>query len=217
MDEKPWTEWRVCGIFALETERDELLREAAAYIMRVSDLDNVVYLRARSRRGDPLFKPCFRLEDMSTRRTNKFLQVAQMVTPRTLLVFDDVETIRNYPQSMTRNIINHLAPMTLYKIIAGGALVVKELADLYAPWAVLDKRILHANHYWCFTEEHREVSVFDGLSIEANKGVDYLAAKLRPFVHFNLEAESDAQAQLYAALRAAPYMDRVQDISMLRL
>lgn len=217
MGKKPWTEWRVCGIFAPGAERAGLLREAAAHLMRVADLDNVVYLRARSRRDEPLFQPCFRLEDMSTKRTNKFLQVAQLVTPHTLLIFDDMETIRNYPQSMTRNIINHVAPLTGYKISAGSALVTSHMSDLYAEFAVLDKRVLHANHYWCFDEDHREVSVFDGHTVVYNKDIDYLAAKLHPFLYFNLEPENEIQARLYTAIRAAPARERVQDMSMLRL
>jgi len=212
MDKTPWTEWRVCGIFAPQPERNEALRAA----VRALKPESVVYLRSKRVNGSVLCEPSFFLEDMSTHRTNRFLKVAALLTPHTLLILDDAETIRNYPQSMTRNIINHLAPRTPHKIIAGSALVVKEMADLYAPWAVLDKRIIHANHYWCFAEDHREVSVFDGKSIKPNKDVDYLAAKLRPFLYFNLEAENDVQAALYTALRAAPYLDRVQDVSMLR-
>jgi len=217
MDKKPWTEWRVSGIFCPRAARLELLRQAAADICMAAGLTAVVYLRAKRAPGTPLFQPCFALEDMSTKRTNLFLHVAALLSPRTLLILDDVETIHNYPQSMTRNIINHLAPRTPYKLIAGNALVVSTLADLYAPWAVLDKRILHANHYWCFTEDHREVSVFDGKSIVANKDVTYLAAKLRPFLSFDLEPENAVQTELYTAVRAAPNRERVQDITMLRL
>jgi hypothetical protein len=215
MDRKPWTEWRVAGIFA--TERDVLLQAAASHMMAVFGLDGVVYLRSKRNKATPPYEPAFFLEDMSTNRSNKFLAVASLLTPSTLLVFDDVETIRNYPQSMTRNIINHLAPRTRYKIIAGSALVTNELADLYAQFAVLDKQVLHANHYWCFAEEHREVSVFDGRSVVSNKDVDYLAAKLRPFIHFDLEPENDVQVALYAAIRSAPLLERVQDLSDLRL
>jgi hypothetical protein len=154
---------------------------------------------------------------MSTRRSNKFLQVAALVTEKTLLIFDDVGAIRNYPQSMTRNIINHIAPLTRYKISAGGALVTKTLADLYAEFAILDKRVLHANHYWCFAEDHREVSVFDGKTVVGNKDVDYLAAKLRPFICFGLQPENEVQESLYTAIRNAPDIDRVQDVSDLRL
>lgn len=214
MVKTPWTEWRVCGIFAPEGERQDVVNTAVVEILHTENLEQVVWLASkRAGRGIPTLY----LEDMSTKRGNALMQAIKLINPRTLLVLDDIETIRKYPQSMTRNIINHLAPRTPYKIIAGGALVVKELADLYAPWAVLDKRILHANHYWCFAEDHREVSVFDSKSIVDNKNVFYLAKKLRPFIHFNLTAESDIQAPLYAALSAAPYLSRAQDISMLRL
>lgn len=214
MIKTPWTEWRVCGIFAPEGERQDVVNTAIAEILHTENLEQVVWLASkRAGRGISTLY----LEDMSTKRGNVLMQAIKLINPHTLLVFDDIETIRKYPQSMTRNIINHLAPLTPYKIIAGGALVVKELADLYAPWAVLDKRILHANHYWCFAEDHREVSVFDSKSIVANKDMDYLAAKLRPFVYFNLESENDVQAPLYDALRAAPYHERIHDITMLRL
>lgn len=212
---KPWTKWRVSGIFA--AERRGLILEAAAHLTRVAGLDGVVYLYAKAAKRPSLFESAFYLEEMSTNRSNKFLRVASIVTPRTLLIFDDVETIRNYPQSMTRNIINHIAPLTRFKLVAGGALVTNELADLYAQFAVLDKRVLHANHYWCFAEDHREVSVFGDGAIVGNKDVNYLAAKLRPFIYFDLEPENDAQAALYTAVREAPYLDRVHDVEDLRL
>jgi hypothetical protein len=215
MDKKPWTEWRVCGIFA--PERRALLQEAAAYLLTTVGLNNIVYLRSKRSKEPALWEPSFFLEEMSTNRSNKFLRAAAAVTPQTLLILDDVETIRNYPQSMTRNIINHIAPLTRYKIIAGNALVVSGLDDLYAPFAVLDKRVLHANHYWCFAEDHREVSVFDGHTVMRNKDVNYLAAKLRPLIYFDLEPETDVQAELYATLRSAPLVERVQDVSGLRL
>ena len=211
---RPWTKWRVSGIFA--AERRDLILEAAAYLTRVAGLDGVVYLHAKAAKRPSLFEPSFYLEEMSTNRSTKFLRVASIVTPRTLVIFDDVETIRNYPQSMTRNIINHVAPLTRFKLVAGGALVTNELADLYAQFAVLDKRVLHANHYWCFAEDHREVSVF-GDGIVGNKDADYLAAKLRPFIHFDLEPENDVQAALYTAVREAPYLDRVHDVEDLKL
>ena len=97
-------------------------------------------------------------------------------------------------------------------------MVTSHMSDLYSEFAVLDKRILHANHYWCFDEDHREVSVFDGRTVVGNKDVDYLAAKLWPFIYFDLEPQNDLQAGLYAAMRAAQHVERAyQDISMLRL
>ena len=217
MNAKPWTKWRVCGIFAPDDERETAIREAVAYWMDAAGVDNVLYLHSKARKRAPLYAPSFFLEEMSTRRTNKFLHAASYITPRTVVVFDDVETIRNYPQSMTRNIINHIAPLARFKISAGNTLVTRTLADLYSQFAILDKRVLHANHYWCFAEEHREVSVFDGQTIKDNKDPVYLAEKLRPFLRFNLEPENEAQTALYAALRAAPIRERVQDVSMLRL
>ena len=207
--------WRVRGVFTADRAR---VFDAAADLIQAAGLAGAVYLHARTA-ARPSPWPSWTLEDMSTRRSNKYLAVMDAVTPRTLLVLDDVETIRNYPQSMTRNVINHLAPLTRFKIIAGGALVVNGMDDLYAPFAVLDKRILHANHYWCFAEDHREVSVFDGRTVVDNKAPAYLAAKLRSFILFDLEPEpgNQVQAQLYAALRAAPWLDRVHDIADLRL
>lgn len=192
-------------------------------MITAAGLDGAVYLCSRHvpepghRAASPW--PTWHLERMSTRRANDYLAVMNALTECTLLILDDSETIRNYPQSMTRNIIVHLAPRTRFKLIAGGALVVNGLDDLYAPFAVLDKQILHANHYWCFAEDHREVSVFDGRAVVDNKDPAYLAAKLRPFVLFDLEPEpgNEVQAQLYAALRAAPWLDRAQDLADLRM
>lgn len=210
-----WIDWRVCGVFA--AKRNDILRLTAKQMSFAVGIDNIVYLCSKKRKGATPYSPVFYLENMSTKRSNEFLQVASFITKRTLLILDDIETIRNYPQSMTRNIINHLAPLTRYKIIAGQHLVTKLLADLYAPFAVLDKRVLHANHYWCFAEDHREVSVFDGKTIIGNKDTGYLAAKLKPFIYLDSKPETDLQAELYAAIQAAPFVERVQDISGLRL
>ncbi len=213
---KTLSEWRVSGVFTNQ-DRNDLIQETAADIQSVVELDNVVYLHSKQTSNTPLVRSGFFLEDMSTKRSSNYLQVATLVTDRTLLIIDDVETIRYYPQSMTRNIINHIAPLTRYKITAGGALVTKKLDDLYAQFAVLDKRILYANHYWSFIEAHREVSVFDGQTIMENKNVEYLAAKLKPYIYFDLDPENEVQAALYTAIRAAPFLDRRQDISDLRL
>ncbi|MBN1361804.1 MAG: hypothetical protein JW993_14505 [Sedimentisphaerales bacterium] len=209
--------WRVRGVFTQDRSR---VFEVAEEMIASAGLAGAVYLHSRSSsRTVPAGWPTWCLEDMSTKRSNRYLAAMNAVTPRTLLVLDDVETIRNYPQSMTRNIINHLAPRTRFKLIAGGTLVVNGLDDLYAPFAVLDKQVLHANHYWCFAEEHREVSVFDGRTVIDNKDPAYLAAKLRPFVLFDLvpDAGNEVQTQLYAALHAAPRLDRVQDLTDLRM
>jgi len=209
-------QWRVAGVFSLD--RRPILQDLAARMMATAGLEGIVYLHSRRSGTEPWpGVPSWHLEDMSTNRSLKFLEVAAAVTPRTLLILDDVETIRNYPQSMTRNIINHVAPRTRFKLTGGAALVTAHLHDLYAEFAVLDKRILHATHYWAFAEDHREVSVFDGRTVLPNKDPGYLAAKLRPFVHLDLQPANELQTRLYSALDAAPLQERVHDVDDLRL
>jgi hypothetical protein len=153
---------------------------------------------------------------MSKRYTD-LLKAINAITTETLLILDDVETIQRYPISMTRNIINHVASRTRYKIIAGSSLVNKHLYDLYAPFHVLDRRILWASHYWAFKADHREVSVFDGHTVMDNKDMAYTAMKLRPYVYFDLEPQNELQTAFYAHMRTAPLVSRVQDMTDLRL
>jgi len=211
-----WTDWRVHGIFANQSDRRELIEESVSRFLDYG-CKNVVYLRSKTNKLPPLYPQAFYLEDMSTKRSNNFLAVADLVTPSTVLIFDDIETIRNYPQSMTRNIINHLIHLTPYKITGGSALVTNHMYDLYSQFAVLDKLILYASHYWCYKDDHREVSVFDGCTVFRNKDHWYTAKKLIPFIYFDLEPQNRVQDYLYNALRVAPYQERVQNLSKLRL
>lgn len=207
-------EWRVYGIFSPRDERHERIDAVICQMREATGLDLVpLWMTAKRSR----FPGAFALENMSTHRSTDFLRVMGLITPVTILVLDDIETIRNYPQSMTRNIINHIAPRAKYKISGGNALIVNEIGDLYAPFAALDKRILHNNHYWEFIENHREVSVFDGHTVVANKDPDYLAAKIKPFIWFDLVPDNAVQEQFYNAVRSAPMRERVQNLAALRL
>lgn len=213
--------WRVCGIFAPAPRRDELIAQRIAYLRQAIGADLPV-VRLASRRSRPA-AGTYALEDMSTNRSNRFLQVMALLTATpSILVMDDIAAIRHYPQSMTRNIINHIAPHARYKITAGDAMTTEELADLYAEFAVLDKKILHASHYWCFLENHKEVSVFDGRRIHWQQDITYLAAKLRPFIYLapDLPDHNPVEAQLFDAIRAIPLdamPSRAHDISSLLL
>jgi hypothetical protein len=212
MDKNPFDLWRVFGVFSLD--RRERIDQIVDRWRELTGLD-LVPLRLSSKHSHRPGE--FALENMSANRSNDFLKVMQAITPKTVLILDDIEVIRNYPQSMTRNILNHITPRARYKIIGGNALVMNEIGDLYAPFACLDKRILHNNHYWAFVEDHREVSIFDGHSVVGNKDPDYLAAKISPFIYFDLEPVNTVQELLYRAVRAALVRERVQDLSPLRL
>lgn len=209
--------WRVSGVFA--REREALLAELAVHVVAKAQLSRVVYYHSRDLL--PRFAGAdavFQLERMSKRYTD-LLEAIATITPETLVIFDDIETVQRYPISMTRNIINHIASLTRYKIIGGSSLVSKHLYDLYAPFHILDRRILWASHYWAFKAEHREVSVFDGRTVIGNKDLAYTAKKLRPFVYFDLEPdpENETQVAFYTALRDAPLVERVQDMGDLEL
>lgn len=189
------------------------------HIIAVADLTRVVYLHTE---GGPVrltdVYAAFYLQRMSKRYTD-LLAAIEAITPETLLVVDDVEYIQRYPISMTRNIINHIASQTRYKIIAGRSLLTKHVYDLYAPFHVLDRRILWANHYWAFKARHREVSVFDGRTVVDNKDLAYTAKKIRPFVYFALEPDpgNSLQVEFYEAVRNAPILERVQDLTEMEL
>lgn len=207
-------DYRVSAVFSL---RPDDLQIQAEHVCRQAGLSYVVCLHARAERPPIPCVASWFLENMSANRSMDFLQAMHAITPKTLLVLYGIEVAHNYAQSMTRNLINHIASRTRFKIIAGRALVIDGLDDLYAQFAMLDKRILHANHYWCFAEDHREVSVFDGETVLSNKDIPYLAAKLRPFVHLDLEPATELQAELYRAIHAAPILARAHDITDLRL
>lgn len=209
--------WRVCGVFCNPKMRGDIFADISKNIIETVNILSVVYIYSESCKQKMNADNVFFLEDMSTKRSNKFLQASYCINKNTLLVVDDIETIRNYPQSMTRNIINYIAPKTRYKIIGGNDLIVSNLYDLYAEFAVLDKRILYANHYWCYKSNHREVSVFDGTTVVNNKDVLYTARKLKPFIYFDLQPNNDIQNQLYNAIREAESPERSQNLLELEL
>jgi hypothetical protein len=210
-------QWRVRGIFA--QDRCELFEAAAEQILQATGLTRVVYLHDEG--GDIRFAGAdetFVLQHMTKRYTD-LLAAMDTINDETLLIVDDVENIQRYPISMTRHMINHIASQTRYKIIGGASLLERHFYDLYAPFHVLDRRILWASHYWALKAQHREVSVFDGRTVVENKDMAYTARKIKPFVYFDLQPDSDnpLQVEFYGDLRRAPIMPRTQDMEDLKL
>jgi hypothetical protein len=204
---------KVRGIYT--KNRDYDIQDYAEKLIKKANLDKVIYLCGRKRINDvsvslPHMK-IFGLENMSVNRSIDAVLVSDLIDSNTLLILDDVEIIRNYPQSMTRNIINFISPKTDYKIISGNQLIVDSMNDLYAPFAVLSKKILYANHYWCFIEDHKEVSVFGDGKIYGNKDIEYTAMKIKPFIDFDFEPSNE----LYKALYKVNPVPRAHNISSL--
>lgn len=196
----PWEKWRVSAIYMPDKQRGDVLRTAVAHMVGKFNLSRVVYLHQSHGLEFGVETKSFVLRQLSSKRGVQIVEAASLLCHDSLLVLDDAQTIRRYPQSMTRNIIYHLIHRTPYKIIAGSEMVVGELSDLYSPYVVLDKRIIASNHYWAFAEDHREVSVFDGDTIVGNKDPVYLAEKLKPFTLFDLIPDNPVQESLYQAM-----------------
>lgn len=217
MSSKPWETYKVAAIYLPKSARADYLQAAVGHMVQRGDLRRVVYLHQSKPASFGVETACFALRNLSSKKGVQIVEAARLLRPDSLLVIDDVETIRNYPQSMTRNIIYHLIHRTAHKLIAGSDMVINGLDDLYSPYVVLDKKIIAANHYWAFAEEHRELSVFDGRSVVANKDPLYLAEKLTPFTLFDLEPSRAEQENLYHAMReiTAP-RPRLDNLEMLR-
>lgn len=199
------------GIFS-ENKR-QLIEENAADIMKRTRIDDVIIICNKKNKNVPLVslqqKVLF-YEDMGDKGTGTSSLLGR-VNDTTLIIFDDVLTARNYPTTIVRNIVNFICNYTPYKIIADNKLIVKTVVDLFAPFYFLSKKILFENHYWCFLEDHNEVSIFDGETIEFNKDFNYLAKKIKPFIDFELTEKNE----FYDAVRNAKVQKRLINIDEL--
>lgn len=196
------------GIFS--KNKRKLIEENAFDIIKKTNIENVVIICNKKNKEIPfisLQQKVFSYEDMGDKGTGTSSLLGQ-INNKTLIIFDDVLTARNYPTTITRNIVNFVCPYTKYKIIADDKLIVKNVVDLFAPFYFLSKKILFENHYWCYLEDHNEVSVFNDKIIVFNKDYNYLAEKIKPFIIFDLPAEND----FYKAVAKAEIKTRLTNI-----
>lgn len=198
------------GIFS--RNKKTLIEENAKDLINKAKINKVILFCSKANKEIPNFDlptKVYFYESMNSKKAPVAAELIGQINDKILLIFDDVQAVRNYPTSTTRNIVNFVCKFTPYKIIADNKLITKSVIDLFAPFYFLSKKILHANHYWCFEEDHNEVSVFDGETIYSNKDFEYLAMKIKPFIVFDLPVEND----FYRAVANAPIKQRKQDIT----
>lgn len=145
------------------------------------------------------FEPLYiaNIHKLSNKRNKEYNEMLNILDKNTLLIVYNCDLIYKYAKPVTRALLYTFRKKTGYRIICGESLVKsEEYADIFSIYFFLDPQILKANHYWCFKANHKEIDVFDKVSIRDMQDVSYLARKIQPYTIFENEPTNELEKLL---------------------
>jgi len=121
------------------------------------------------------------IESMSS-SARVVLTVNQLVTDRSFVIVDESTYIKGHRAWRTQR-ITVIGQRARYRMILTGTPITQGVQDLYSQMRFLSPKILGYNSFYSFARNHLEYSDrFPGLVVRAHN-VEYLAAKIRPYVY----------------------------------
>ena len=127
------------------------------------------------------------------------LTANSIVTPESFVIVDESSYIKGHASIRTRR-ITRIGSRARYRMILTGTPVSQGVVDLYAQMRFLSPKILGYNSFYSFAANHLEYSEdYPGLIVRAHN-VDWLAAKIQPYVYQVTKNEClDLPRKLYDA------------------
>jgi SNF2 family DNA or RNA helicase len=108
--------------------------------------------------------------------------VNKLVTTRTFVILDESSYIKGH-RSMRTQRITHISERARYRLILTGTPLSQGVVDLFAQMRFLSPKILGYNSFYSFAANHLEYSErYPGMIVRAHN-VEYLAAKIKPYVY----------------------------------
>lgn len=174
------------------------------------------------------------IESMSASARTIFC-VNKIITNRTFVILDESTYCKNHRAKRTDR-ITYLSSLSRYRLIMTGTPLTQGVVDLYAQMRFLSPKILGYMSFYSFAANHLEYSEkFPGMIVETHN-VEYLAAKIKPYIYQVTKEEcltlprklyenryltmTDAQREVYEYAKhkflfeeeqyANPYLDRVR-------
>lgn len=172
-----------CPVSTKETIRREVLKhtDCAAADIHVFDEDT------RAESLPAAFWHIVGLESIGS-SSRVALALNALITASTLVICDESQYIKGHRAKRTER-LTFFAQRARYRLILSGTPLSQGVVDLYAQMRFLSPNILGYASFYSFAANHLEYSEkFKGMIVRAHN-VDYLAAKIRPYVYQVTKAE----------------------------
>lgn len=114
--------------------------------------------------------------------TRTALALAALVDDRTMLVVDESGYIKNDRAVRSRRLIG-IGARARYRLVLTGTPITQGIEDLYGQMKFLSPKILGYRSWWAFRTNHLEYSESRKGLIVRRHNVEYLAARMRPYVY----------------------------------
>lgn len=136
------------------------------------------------------------IESMSS-STRVILAVNKLITARTMVIMDESSYIKGHNSKRTLR-ITKLSEKARYRLILTGTPLSQGVVDLFAQMRFLSPKILGYDSFYSFAANHLEYSEkYPGMIVRAHN-VEYLAAKIKPYIYQVTKEEClDLPSKLY--------------------
>lgn len=166
-----------CPVSLKETVRQEILKHTDCTPADVCVFND----RTNDRNAPSVLWYIVGIESMSL--SNRVtLAVHKLITSKTMVILDESSYIKGHNAKRTLR-ITKLSEKARYRLILTGTPLSQGVVDLFAQMRFLSPKILGYGSFYSFAANHLEYSErFPGMIVRAHN-VEYLAAKIKPYVY----------------------------------
>jgi SNF2 family DNA or RNA helicase len=160
-----------------ETVRHEILKHTNCPDSQVNVFDD----RTNERNLPDAFWHCIGIESMSS-SDRVVLTANKLITPDSMVICDESSYIKGHTSSRTQR-ITKLAERAQYRQLLTGTPLSQGIEDLYSQMRFLSPQILGYRSFYSFAANHLEYSdKFPGMIVRSHN-LEYIAAKIAPYVY----------------------------------
>jgi len=172
-----------CPVSLKETVRQEIMKHTDCRPEEICIFDD----RINERNIPPADWYVVGIESMSSSARTIFT-VNRLITDRTFVALDESSYCKNHRAKRTER-ITRLSEPARYRLVMTGTPLTQGVVDLYAQMRFLSPKILGYRSFYSFAANHLEYSEkFPGMIVRTHN-VEYLAAKIKPYVYQVTKAE----------------------------
>ena len=167
----------LCPVSLKETIRHEILKHTDCM-----DTDLHVFNGKTNERNLPkCLWYVIGIESMSA-SNRVVLTVNKLINTSSMVIVDESSYIKGHNASRTQR-ITHIAAKARYRLILTGTPISQGVVDLFAQMKFLSPKILGYNSFYSFAANHLEYHEKFKDMIVRSHNVEYLAAKMQPYVY----------------------------------
>lgn len=133
--------------------------------------------------------------------------VNKLVTTRTMVILDESSYIKGH-NSMRTQRLTYICQRARYRLILTGTPLSQGVVDLFSQMRFLSPKILGYNSFYSFAANHLEYSEKYPGKIVRSHNVEYLAAKIKPYVY---QVTKEECLELPAKLYTTRYFSMTQE------